>query len=287
MDTNSSVAPQGSLRYDCINRLIYGTSGQWLHVGVDCERATISFESTSEGYNAMNYVDQAMSNSMDQQSKSMKVSGFHIYCPRHLSARRICSTIKDITAGWKDHALTTLGYPHSYDYIPPNRSFIEVDIPMKYALAGMIKNNKNNHSSGGQHSNKSSNSERSNQDEDGGQEGLDSAANMSPRDVDKVAKEALLCTFVKQSDSTGQVIAGQNFDDKVLILTKRHVILCDYNPGNWQFPVNWGEIQVRESFFFFILIFLSSHLLFFLFLLVSSCFFLFLLVSSCFFLFFR
>ena len=198
----------------------------------------------------MNYVDQAVSNSMDQQSKSMKVSGFHIYCPRHLSARRICSTINDITAGWENHALTTLGYPHSYDYIPPNRSFIETDIPMKYALAGMIKNNKNYHSSGGQHSNKSSNSERSNQDEDGGQEGLDSVANMSPRDVDKVAKEALLCTFVKQSDLTGQVIAGQSFDDKVLILTKRHVILCDYNPGNWQFPVNWGEIQVRESFFF-------------------------------------
>ena len=71
---------------------------------------------------------------------------------------------------------------------------------------------------------------------------------MSLREVDKKAKEALLVTFVKQFTIEGDAVTGSTeFEDKVLILTKKHFIVCDYDPSKWTFPVDWGEIQMMAK----------------------------------------
>jgi hypothetical protein len=75
-----------------------------------------------------------------------------------------------------------------------------------------------------------------------------SVATMSLREVDKKAKEALLVTFVKQFTIEGDAVTGSTeFEDKVLILTKKHFIVCDYDPSKWTFPVDWGEIQMMAK----------------------------------------
>ena len=242
MDSNSSIALEGAIRYDCINRLIYGSTGQWLHVGVDLQRSAATIESADDGLNALNYTEPTISHSDDLEKMYTQASGLHIFCPRHLSARRICATIKEITSSWKEHALTTLGYPHSYEYEPPNRRFMEVDVPMRYALSKIIAESKSSNMKGKSNANNMNN---------GSGEDMDSTENMSLREVEKRTKEALLITFVKEYSIKGDAVEGSTFEDKVLILTKKHVIVCEYDPSNWSFPVNWTEIQVRFVVFMF------------------------------------
>jgi|TARA_B100000780_G_scaffold110163_1_gene77060 hypothetical protein len=156
---NSTVIPYGQLRYDCIDRLIYGSSGQWLHLGINTHRAAASIDDTSsDGSNALNYTQPTISNSNDLRKQYNTTSGLHIFCPRHLSARRICAAFKDLTGGWKEHALSTLGYPHSYEYEAPNSRFMEVDVPMRYALSKIIAESKAiSKSKGGSNSNSGTN----------------------------------------------------------------------------------------------------------------------------------
>jgi uncharacterized membrane protein YgcG len=269
LDTGSGLARNGSVRYDCIHRLIYGSSGQWLHIGIDQERAATTMEiDSTDGFNALNYTARTIGSSNDLQTKLTSQSGLHVYCPRHLSARNICATIKDITSNWKDHATTTLGYPHTYEYEPPNHRYMEVDVPMKYALARVLMECKGSSGSSGSNGGNGGNGGNGRngrngrngntskggrgQDQDGsllnGDDDDGSVATMSLREVDKKAKEALLVTFVKQFTIEGDAVTGSTeFEDKVLILTKKHFIVCDYDPSKWNFPVDWGEIQMMAK----------------------------------------
>ena len=75
----------------------------------------------------------------------------------------------------------------------------------------------------------------------------DSTERMSLREIEKKSKEALLVTFVKQFKTTGEPLEGSYFEDKVLILTKKHVVVCDYKPDQWSYPIHWSDIQMMSK----------------------------------------
>ena len=42
---------------------------------------------------------------------------------------------------------------------------------------------------------------------------------------------------------------GTDFQDKLLILTKKHIIMADFDPRSWSFPINWSlrrEIYLKQ-----------------------------------------
>ena len=63
-------------------------------------------------------------------------------------------------------------------------------------------------------------------------------------------KEALLVTFVKvYRGAAGEKDEGKDFRDKLLILTKKNIILADFDPKSWSFPINWSlrrEIFLKQ-----------------------------------------
>ena len=51
--------------------------------------------------------------------------------------------------------------------------------------------------------------------------------------------DAILATFVKvYKGAAGDIDKGKDFEDKLLILTKKQIITVDFDPKCWSFPIN-------------------------------------------------
>lgn len=63
-------------------------------------------------------------------------------------------------------------------------------------------------------------------------------------------QDAILATFVKvYKGAAGDIDKGEDFEDKLLILTKKQIIMADFDPKSWSFPINWSlrrEMVLQE-----------------------------------------
>jgi hypothetical protein len=60
-------------------------------------------------------------------------------------------------------------------------------------------------------------------------------------------KEVQLVTFVKQYEVDGSPASGNYFEERVLILTKKYLLVCEYVPSHWSFPINWTRRLERDK----------------------------------------
>ena len=209
-----------TIRFDCVERMTYGFTGQWFHLGL----------SSAGDNNSRQFM-------VEERSAHDPPESLHVYCPRRQLCSRLCGTIKASCDDWERHNTTSLGANVTYEYPPPG---VDVDMAMRTAISSIVHFARvSGTGDGGKDSGKGTKAE---DDVDtktvgGTRKSGDSFASARG---DRY-HDAILATFVKvYKGAAGDIDKGKDFEDKLLILTKKQIIMADFDPKCWSFPINWS-----------------------------------------------
>lgn len=218
-----------SIPFDRIQRVTYGFTGQWLHIGLSGAKGETSGRSSKSNPEPL----------VEERTSEDPAESIHIYCPRRRLCCQFCSAIKGACDDWERHNISNLGANSTYKYPRPD---IDVDMAMRTAISSIIQFSRNSNSTNGH-----VNSKLPPAIDTKINDGISSirrkgkGAEASGNSKIERYKEALLVTFVKVfKGAAGDLEKGKDFEDKLLILTKKHIIMADYDPKNWSFPINWS-----------------------------------------------